>query len=332
MSEIESIATGVSEVSKASRKFMDVIISFFLPRRIRKQADAYKYAMEQVIPTASKHGVAIIKLEIGQEGLSIASAPLTSVNRAEMLSEARSERHQENFEAILQHAYKETLLLPEAEVYSEQPNSRWMDTFYEYAKNVDEEEVRRIWGKILSSEIHVPESFSLRTLDLLKNLSQKEANSFSELARLVFNRRFVYFDEGMLKRFGFSFDDILSLEAAGLLQRSVFFVAGEEELIKHRIVVYYGRRAFEVRLAYQKGSREASQYDVPAMPSLRLTAAGAELATLIKERNVKEYYELLHSFYRNNGLNPMDWSSSSGTPQDYEWAPIGPKVDNTSYW
>jgi hypothetical protein len=172
----------------------------------------------------------------------------------------------------------------------------------------------------------------VRTLDILKNLSHKEAISFSELARLVFNRRFIYFDERMLKRYGFSFDDLLNLEAGGLLQRSVFFTAGEPELRKHQLVVHYGHRAFEVRLPYKKGILEASMDDVPAMQCLCLTVAGAELATLIKERNVEEYYKIIHEFYLSKGLNPMDWTSSSGTPEDYKWAPIGPKVDNTSYW
>ncbi|MCS2155764.1 DUF2806 domain-containing protein [Scandinavium sp. H11S7] len=59
--------------------------------------------------------------------------------------------------------------------------NRWR----EEAKLVDDDYAQSIWGRILAEEIRQPETISLRTLDVLKNLSMAEANLFDKMGNYV---------------------------------------------------------------------------------------------------------------------------------------------------
>lgn len=59
--------------------------------------------------------------------------------------------------------------------------NRWRDE----AKLVDDDYAQSIWGRILAEEIRQPETISLRTLDVLKNLSMAEANLFDKMGNYV---------------------------------------------------------------------------------------------------------------------------------------------------
>lgn len=45
--------------------------------------------------------------------------------------------------------------------------------------------MQELWGRILAGEVKQPKSYSLRTLELIKNLSKKEADTFIKIATLA---------------------------------------------------------------------------------------------------------------------------------------------------
>lgn len=59
---------------------------------------------------------------------------------------------------------------------------RWFHTFYEEASAVDEEDVREAFVRILAGEIQVPGSFSVRTLRVMRAVSQSAAQHFRRAA------------------------------------------------------------------------------------------------------------------------------------------------------
>ncbi|EQA4279421.1 DUF2806 domain-containing protein [Cronobacter dublinensis] len=59
--------------------------------------------------------------------------------------------------------------------------NRWRDE----AKLIDDENAQSIWGRVLAEEIRQPETISLRTLDVLKNLSSSEAKLFNDMGNYV---------------------------------------------------------------------------------------------------------------------------------------------------
>ena len=58
----------------------------------------------------------------------------------------------------------------------ESMNQDWLNEWGEHAGFVSDENMQSLWGKILAGEIKQPGSFSLRTMQLLRNLSKEEAN------------------------------------------------------------------------------------------------------------------------------------------------------------
>lgn len=82
-------------------------------------------------------------------------------------------KRQSNIENITQYAVGQ--LAQEKEIDSERPDSDWVSRFFRIAEDVTTEQMQMLWSKVLAGEVQRLGSFSLRTLELLKNISQKEA-------------------------------------------------------------------------------------------------------------------------------------------------------------
>ena len=67
---------------------------------------------------------------------------------------------------------------------AEKPEPEWVSRFFDIAAGITTEQLQYLWGRILAGEIKQPGSFSLRTLDVLRNLSRKEAESFVKLGSM----------------------------------------------------------------------------------------------------------------------------------------------------
>jgi hypothetical protein len=80
-----------------------------------------------------------------------------------------------------------------------------------------------LWGKVLAGEVKRPGSYSLRTLDLLKNITTKEAEVFAKVGQLSFLSAGKAFipdpDNGeyLKENFGLQFTDFLLLREIDLL-------------------------------------------------------------------------------------------------------------------
>lgn len=61
----------------------------------------------------------------------------------------------------------------------------WLMRFFDAVSNISNEELQKLWGQVLAGEIKQPGVCSLRTLDIIRNLSQKEAKIFNNLCRYV---------------------------------------------------------------------------------------------------------------------------------------------------
>lgn len=88
-------------------------------------------------------------------------------------------RRQGNLEAITRHALKR---LPGA-VNDVPVDPDWSARFVTRAKEVSQEDMQALWGEVLAREVAGPGAFSLATLDVLADLTRKEAELFERLAR-----------------------------------------------------------------------------------------------------------------------------------------------------
>ena len=94
----------------------------------------------------------------------------------------------------------------------------WLWRWREAAGGVSSEKLQLLWGKVLAGEIRSPGTFSLRTLEFLKNLSQDEALRIEKLAPFVVDSDFVVGeDENLLASEGISFGLLVELQDLGVV-------------------------------------------------------------------------------------------------------------------
>ena len=61
----------------------------------------------------------------------------------------------------------------------------WLMRFFDAVGNISNDDLQRLWGKVLANEIARPKSCSLRTLDMVRNMPPEEAKTFFLLCRYV---------------------------------------------------------------------------------------------------------------------------------------------------
>ena len=91
---------------------------------------------------------------------------------------------------------------------------RWRDS----ASTVSSEELQALWGRMLAGEIKSPGSFSLRTLEFLKNLSHEEALQIAKVSPFVIDGDAIFRDnEQLLRSEGITFKFLLDLQELGII-------------------------------------------------------------------------------------------------------------------
>lgn len=94
---------------------------------------------------------------------------------------------QNNIESVTQKAYR---FLESEKVCSQEPvDQDWMIRFFNSVEDISSKEMQQLWAKILAGEVRQPKSFSLRTLETLRNITQEEAKLFESIcSAAVFSR------------------------------------------------------------------------------------------------------------------------------------------------
>ena len=69
----------------------------------------------------------------------------------------------------------------------------WLMRFFDAVGNISNENLQQLWGKVLANEIVKPKACSLRTLEMIRNMSSEEANIFSDLCRYVMQSGDIYY-------------------------------------------------------------------------------------------------------------------------------------------
>ena len=93
----------------------------------------------------------------------------------------------------------------------------WLFRWRDAASVVSAEELQTLWGRVLAGEIKSPGSFSLRTLEFLKNLSHEEALQITKMSPFVINRDALLRDNKLLDSLGITLDFLLNIQDLGIL-------------------------------------------------------------------------------------------------------------------
>ena len=216
---IEVVSQGIGAISK--------------PYLIKKTADAKAYEIKKIAEAVKDHQETLSTIDYKDTQVS-----LTSLNKTELIDdnypiaertqkrlEFQESRRQQNIESITEKAYRN--LENETEVSDNDVDNDWTTRFFNYAQDISNDEMQELWSRILSGEVKRPNSFSLRTLEVIKNLSKREAEIFSAVANYAISSNgesFLFNEDGILDKFGITFNNISLLQEIGLIQ-SIQFVS-----------------------------------------------------------------------------------------------------------
>jgi len=198
---------------KPLEKLIEVISNgigtLYKPRSIRKEADANAYQIE-IIEKA--------KTKALSEGKEIEAETYLRIKERLLFREIEK---QNNIDSVSETAAEQ--LAQEDNISEEPVDKDWSKRFFNIVEDISDEEMQGLWGRILAGEIKDPKSYSLRTLELLKNLSKNEAETFMKFATLAFvtrNDAFLlnFSNENLLKNtYNLKFNERLLLEELGLI-------------------------------------------------------------------------------------------------------------------
>ncbi|MGJ8760936.1 MAG: DUF2806 domain-containing protein [Polaribacter sp.] len=277
---------------KPLEKLIEVISNgigvLYKPRAIRKEADANAYQIE-IIEKAKTKAIA--------EGKESEADTYLRIKERLLFREVEKQNNIDNVSEIAAEQ------LSQEENISEEPvNKDWSKRFFNIVEDVSDEEMQALWGKILAGEIKSPESYSLRTLEILKNLSKKEAEIFMKFATLAISSSSNTFilnfkNEKLLeKTYSLKFSDRLLLEELGFLTANdLQFTIGETKQQKGQSIFINGKTI----VVFEKPNNQPKQQ----LQILVFTKIGRELLKLVNKSANLDYIQLLASKLRKDNYS-----------------------------
>lgn len=205
------------EGAKAFTKLGEIVNNIFSPKWIRSKADADKYSDErklEVIRQNPDMDIAYINGVMSAKK----KTPDELLERANQRIYAKSINEERNIERIIEVAAEH--LESSNNISDEDVEGDWVTRFFDIAKDISNEQMQYIWGKILAGEVSKPGSFSLRTLDTIRNLSKSEAQLFQKIMPCILRTgglAFLPSNESLLRKYGVKYIDLVLLDECGLL-------------------------------------------------------------------------------------------------------------------
>ncbi len=293
-------------LSKPLERLIDVISkgigAVSAPYLIRKNADAKAYEIETIsnalkqanadlqIPVIYKDGAIETWITTEDRSLKLEVGPLEE--RADTRIDYQERRRQANIEDVTAIAAGE--LAGETEVPPNPPDDDWISRFFSAAQDVSAEDVQVLWGRILAGEIKRPGSYSLRTLDFLRNLSKAEAEVLERVGKLAIFAANSYLvpifdkdalesrwkvrksDQILLAELGIIFPNDLALQSFSHPDMNEFAMLGQDDIV-----------------LVKRGQIESGL----ALPAWKFTGIGADLISLIDRPTDEGYFEWLGKWY-----------------------------------
>ena len=175
------------------------------------------------------------------------------------------------------------------ETVSETPvDNDWRTRFFSKAQQISNEEMQEVWAKILAEEVSAPGRISLRTLDILSNLTKSEAEIFQRAITFTAdNMTILKLHELDLEAYGLSYSGIMELRNAGLFHEGddLGLTFTMKEGFDH-VIFTFGKKIMNVKHPSLKSF---------TFNQIKLTQAGIELCSILNpEVDEKYFLDLKH--------------------------------------
>lgn len=212
---------------------------------------------------------------------------------------AKEIKRQKNIENVVEVANQ--TIAEESKVSSDPVNPDWATRFFDIAQDISDEAMQDLWGRILAGEVTRPNSYSMRTLEVLRNITREEAQLFEKIAQYVLygSSYYIYrFSDSTNEKSPIEYADIARLIEIGLLQAGNtvsqnYYNPGGATSDVH---LFYGFKY----VAFIKITPEIKQL---SFPIYSLSKAGEELYKLIQVNPDVEYFEKVLTKIKHKNQN-----------------------------
>ena len=217
MGATEIVQAVVSPAEKLIEAVSGAIGKAYEPRHVRKMAEAKAYELKLIADAVRNNSD--VPIVYDSTGVSIDTSNYEEIaKRASCRLAFQEITKQQNIEAVVDRAYDE--LSGEESANSEPVSQDWMSRFFNSVEDIGDEKMQEIWGHILAGEIRSPNTYTNRTLECLRNITQQEAEVFLRVTALALRSAETYFimmDNDLLNKYNVYFSDVLKLEECGLM-------------------------------------------------------------------------------------------------------------------
>lgn len=201
---------------------------------------------------------------------------------------ARNNQKIENVGNVVSKAKQQFTI--DEKVSNEPVDKDWMNRFLNIAEDISDNELQELWARVLAGEVKHPKSYSLRTLEVLKNISKEEAEIIVKNAVFVYEMKYLCIED-----FAVNLNDKIILDDIGI-------VCGEDLI--HTETVFKNSIFFVVNPSMRINiyAKEGTKINIRC---IKLTKAGSEILRLVQGINYQKYIQSLSIAIKQQGATKV---------------------------
>lgn len=222
--------------------------------------------------------------------------------RAKLRAEMVEARRQGNIESITAKAIQ---ALP-GQIADGNTDDDWVHQFFDYCKDIGDDQMQTLWARLLAGEVSSPGSFSILTLETVKTLRPKEADLFTRFCKYIWqfdgktyvvsphSKQYSHIPRGDSD---LTDEEVLILSAYGL----VALVPGYQKSIKYRYEADKGKEFIYFDSRYKVTTESPTNPEAGfVIGTAVLTVVGEELAKIAGAEPDREYESRVIEDWKNN--------------------------------
>ena len=171
------------------------------------------------------------------------------------------------------------------EVPNHEPDHDWIARFFSNAQDVSSKDMQKLWSKVLTGEVEKPGRTSLRTLDILKNMTKWDAEMFEDICTFVISDFIFAENKTVMEN---TYGKILHLANINLMHMSV---SGQRYFIPPK-----GKLLQNCNLLLKISSQDKNPNQKIEISVYHLSHPGIELLSFTKSKPNMEYLKSFAQF------------------------------------
>lgn len=205
--------------------------------------------------------------------------------------EFQEKKRQANIASVVRDAAAE---LGDKEVPDHEPDHDWTARFFDCVQDVSSEDMRKLWAGILAGEVEVPGRASLRTLDILKNMTQNDAQMFRDMCDFSIDGFIFCPKEFHQNEPALEYEKIVHMRSIGLCHYGVDgFNTWTLIFGRNKAPVVRTYQNLIIKISPKSDAREISVHGVV------FTDSGQDLCHIMEHTNRMDYLKSFSRFLRS---------------------------------